>query len=312
MDTVKNTCRLCLKITSDESLTPLFDVYGYEFRENVAMEWRRMFSFIYNIQGLPDKICGNCKTQAEWILNFHRQCYDNDAILRLKQMKTKDLELPEQYFNTYQDEENGLDNDGQMLELEYNPEVFDENEDQMTIDDSKNIFIEEIPSNLVEQEHFVEATDYETIQSKDETKICKDQSKEEHEQHDQMDYSTESISSYDNSKDSDHSVMPGRSSVIKSSGYNCPICGKSFANTSSLNVHRTKHGNPKPFVCTFLGCEKKYSKKVTRDDHIKSIHENITYKCPACNHTRKYRCDIAKHICKDHRGTGLQPIELEG
>ena len=68
MDIIKRSCRLCLKLTSDVNLTPLFD-YHYENAENVALKWRRMFSFIYNIEGLPDKICNNCKAQAEWILN---------------------------------------------------------------------------------------------------------------------------------------------------------------------------------------------------------------------------------------------------
>ena len=99
MDPIRNSCRcrLCLKLTNENNLTPLFDDYKYEFGENVAMEWRRMFSFIYNIQGLPDKICNNCKAQAEWILTFQRQCYENDASLRFNhQIKTVEHEFLKQ------------------------------------------------------------------------------------------------------------------------------------------------------------------------------------------------------------------------
>ena len=104
--------------------------------------------------------------------------------------------------------------------------------------------------------------------------------------------------------------MSGESSTIKS-GYKCSICGKSFTTTSSMNRHRMKHENPKPIECTFSGCDKKFSRKETRDDHIKTIHERCTYKCPACNYKQKYRVDVAKHINKLHRGSHLLPTELK-
>ena len=78
-----------------------------------------------------------------------------------------------------------------------------------------------------------------------------------------------------------------------------------------MNAHRKKHGNPKPFTCTFLGCYKKFSGKQMRDAHIKTVHEKRIYKCPACDCTLKYKQDVAKHIRMVHRGSSLQPIELE-
>ena len=308
MDNIKKSCRLCLKLTSEVNLTPIFENYGYE---NVAMEWRRMFSFIYNIQGLPDKICSNCKAQAEWILNFHRQCYENDAILRMNQIK---IEYHEQQnihtsSNIY-DKENSLDN-GQIhetpQEFEYDTENFEKYDHQMSMEYSNETFVEEMPSNSEEQESLIEET-VEAMQSEDETNIFEDQSKEESD-HDQMANTIQEIAYTELTDEAD---IPERSLSIQSgSTTNCPICGKSFANTSNMNAHRKKHENPKPFACTFSGCDKKFSEKRMRDAHIKTIHEKRIYKCPACNYEAKYRHIVAKHILKEHRGTRLRPLELE-
>ena len=300
MESINDCCRLCLKLTRAEYLTPLFKNNGSE--ESIALEWSRLLSFIYNIQGLPDKICSNCKAQAEWFLNFQRQCYDNDAILRLNQMKTMELEVHEQQdiktlSNIYQEVENNLDNNGRQMqegkEFECDPGAFEEYEDQITINHSKELLIEENPADFLEQELLVEGTGNKIMQSKSEVKILEYHLEEEPEQHDKMDYSTEDAPSYMNSN-------------------NCPICEKSFTNKYNMDTHRKKHENPKPFKCTFSGCEKKFATKERRNDHIKTIHENRIYRCPACNHTGRYRCNIANHIRMEHRGSGIQPLELEG
>ena len=310
MDSFRNSCRLCLKITSGVNLTPLFENYGYE-HEDVAMEWRRMFSFIYNIQGLPDKICNNCKAQAEWILNFHRQCYENDAILRMNQIKTEFHD--EQDINALSyiyDKANILEHcqfNETPQEFECDNDDSEKYEDEMPMEDSNETFAEEIPFNLLEQNNFSEETC--KIMS-DNTKIFEENRSKEEAEHEQMENSTQDLS-YIESTVTDNDTKPRRSITQSGSGHICLICGKSFANTSSLNVHRKKHDNPKPFTCTFSGCDKKFSKEM-RDFHIKSVHEKRTYKCPLCNHIQKYKHDVAKHIRKMHSSrSGLQPVELE-
>lgn len=53
----------------------------------------------------------------------------------------------------------------------------------------------------------------------------------------------------------------------------CPFdeCAQSFANSSNLSVHmRVCHLGRKEFRCTFLGCDKVFGYRHTRDNHEKS------------------------------------------
>ena len=289
MDYPKNACRLCLKLTGEENLTPLFKNYGDA--ENVPFEWRRMFSFIYDIQGLPDKICNNGKAQAEWILNFNRQCYENDAILRFNRIKIVQPEFPEQ------DKANIPSSDqfhGTQV-CEYEAKDFEKYED----DKIQQIVTEEADPEIIDTGNSY-SNDQENIAEESIAFFQGDESKT----FEEIDYSNKELDNYD------ESAISRESSTTKSS-YICPICGKYFMAHSSMNRHRKKHDNPKPFKCIFPGCERKFSGKKMRDDHMKTIHEKYTYKCPACNHKRKYRVDVVKHILKLHKGSGLQPIELK-
>ena len=317
MDSSRNFCRLCLKLTSDENLLPLFE--NNETETNF-LEWRRMFSFIYDFQGLPDKICNNCKTQAEWILNFHKQCYENDVILRSNQISAIQNELPEKYdintSNIYDDEAANITDNNQFhesKEFDYDADDFEEYEEKlMLMELSKGtLAVENHINYFMDQEQLAEETGkaLQTEKTEKEIIIFKEgQLKEGLELDHQMDYSTEDPSDI-NSNLTDSNVI--NESLVNKLAYNCPICGKSFTAKSNKERHQKKHENAKPFQCTFSECDKKFSSKTSRDGHIKSIHENLTYKCPACKYIRRYRNDIAIHIRKEHRGTGLQPLELE-
>ena len=309
MDFTENSCRLCLNLTSEDNLSPLFENCGKA--EDSTLEWRRMFSFIYDIQRLPDKICNNCKAQAEWMLNFHRQCYDNDLILRLNQMKIVDPEFSEQDNGLSNTNESYIPSSDQFCGTEvyeYNTKDFEKHEDQILqiiMEEEDPEIIDPGNNNSNEQENIAEESI--TFFQGDESKTFeeKDQLNDDH----KMDYSNQDASNKQ-INNNEGSAMSGGSSPPKS-GYTCPICGKSFKHSSNMIVHRKKHGNPKPFDCTIPGCNKKFSNKMNRNDHIKTIHERCTYKCPACNHKQKYRVDVAKHINKLHRGSDLQPIELK-
>ena len=302
MASISNSCRLCLKLTIEKNLTPLFEIYGSE--ENVALEWRRMFSFIYNIQGLPDKICNNCKAQTEWILNFHRQCYENDIVLRLNQQRNLHSGISEYDTETRNAEffGNGEIDCGANEELvsvvktNENPEIIDyEHEQNPIIEDTE----------MVEQEHFDEYSVDHHIQS-EKGSYEEDKSKE---QLDIMDSSNRDVS-YMESDYSEGTGISAKRSNIKMSSYYCPICEKSFTFKCNMEQHRKRHDNPKPFECSFPGCDKKFASKRMKDGHIKSIHEGYVYKCPICTHTERYKVHVAKHIRKIHVGIGgLQPIE---
>ena len=306
MDSFRNSCRFCLKLTSEVNLTPLFENYGFESGKNVVFEWHRMFSFIYDTQGLPDKICSNCKAQAEWILNFQRQCYESDAILRMNQIKFKELEIPEHYKNIYEDDNNEdtIGNDQLQAAQEYGYDIQEcekYEDDQMTMEYTNEIFPETDNISSNEQEHLDPVDKF--FQSQ-ENYILQDAT----EFKEKLNPIMENII---NEKVSQKDANIGILETSKSSNYNCPICGKPFAYASSLNRHRKKHENPKPFACTFSECDKKFSEKQMRDAHIKTVHEKRTYKCPACKCKAKYRRTVALHILKEHPGSRLQPLELE-
>ena len=308
MDCIKNSCRLCLKLTSGEDVTPLFDYHGNG--ENVGWEWRRMFSFIYDIQGLPDKICNNCKAQAEWMLNFHRQCYDNDAILRFNRMKMVQLEIPEI------DNINSLSNTNEASYQFHGIQVFEndtEDFEKCEDDEIQQIFMKEEDSEIFEtdinskgQENFAEESNI-FFQEEDELKTREHKDSLNYGDL-KMDYASQDASN----KELDNyegSAISGESTINKSC-HNCPICGKSFRQYYNMNVHR-KHENPKPFDCTFPGCNRKFSGKKMRDDHIKTIHEGCVYKCPSCNYKQKYRVEVVRHIRKAHKGSYLKPVEFK-
>ena len=308
MDSFRNSCRFCLKLTSEVNLTPLFENYGFESGKNMVFEWHRMFSFIYDIQGLPDKICSNCKAQAEWILNFQRQCYESDAILRMNQIEFKELEIPEHYKNIYEDDNNEgtIGNDQLQAAQEYGYDIQEcekYEDDQMTMEYTNEILPEADNISLNDQAHLVpvEADDDKFFQSQ-ENYILQDATELKEKLNPIMEDTI-------NEKVSHIEANIGILETYKSSNYNCPICGKPFAHASSMNVHKKKHENPKPFACTFSGCNKKFAEKRMRDAHIKTIHEKRTYKCPACNYEAKNRHNVAKHIFKEHHGIRLQPLE---
>ena len=297
--TTRNSCRLCLKLTSEENLTPLFESYGKV--QDAALEWRRIFSFIYNIQGLPDKICNNCKAQTEWILNFHNECYENDVILRLNQIKKSQIEFSERQdtITSISYEENNLSSD-QIHEAKQEYDTITNDfaqygDEQMVVEEG--IFVvEENDLNFMEQEYII-VEPSKIIQSDDESK--------------------EKSYEIDHSKNMDiipietsDTCIAGKSSLTKAKArYNCPICKKSFTKSSNKYRHQKKHENPKPFECIIAGCNKKFSNKKSKDDHIKTIHEGCTYKCPVCSHIEKYRVNVANHIRNFHSGSHGLPIE---
>ena len=294
------TCRLCLKLTSEENLTPLFENLGYE---NVGLEWRRMFSFVYNIQGLPDKICNNCKAQAEWVLSFHRQCYENDIVLRLNQQVILDTEAYNSEF--FGPDENNLEEHVSDVKKAY--DTWDLKE---TIDYEHEQTLATEDTEMVEQGYLVEDSRNNLIQPENSDKGCSEND-ELKEELDDIESSYREIPFLKSeNQNMDGSGISENKSITRTSGYYCPICGKSFTGKSSMYRHRKNHDNLKSFECTFSGCDKKFSRKLKRDEHVKTIHENRIYKCPICPHIEQYRANFGRHIRKVHSEiSGLQPME---
>ena len=346
MDSMKNLCRLCLKFTNPEYLTPLFE--NDRYAENVVLEWRRTFSFIYNIQGLPDKICRNCKAQAQWILNFHRQCYENDAVLRINNQHkfsqsqcSENRNPPVTYNAEFQGQQKidfGADEefiyDATKKFCEYDTQHFENTnyeQEQNALDETEEELVydaENICDYGTHQDQELENINYDheqkafnsgTTEMMDQGRFNEDSAgliqsqksankfgllEDDNLKEEQLEY-------MDNQDEltieSDVSLSRSHSKTIPI----CPICGMSFTKTSNMLRHRKKHENAKPFDCTFPGCDRKFSRKSYRDDHVKTVHEKRFSKCPACNYKSGNRSFVARHILKVHSGSGLIPAEIE-
>lgn len=116
----------------------------------------------------------------------------------------------------------------------------------------------------------------------------------------------------------------------------CVYCGAIFAKLARLNRHLRAHTGDKPFVCTFPGCEKRF----TRNDHLvrhakahsgskphqclwpgcgqafrekhhlhrhEALHEcPEPHKCSQCELTFRKKASLSKHL-KTHEPVKVKP-----
>lgn len=84
----------------------------------------------------------------------------------------------------------------------------------------------------------------------------------------------------------------------------CPQCGKEYANSDSLRVHRRLHSaNPKPCKC--YECGKAFSTKSILRTHIEVIHLMIkkvkNIPCPQCRKMFCRKSGMLEHLNNVHR-----------
>nr|XP_054930136.1 uncharacterized protein LOC126536779 [Dermacentor andersoni] len=72
----------------------------------------------------------------------------------------------------------------------------------------------------------------------------------------------------------------------------CEICGSTFSSTSSLNVHKTLHGE-KRFQCDV--CGKRFHRKDLLLEHH-AVHGDPTYPCPTCQKLFKTKKSLDVHM----------------
>lgn len=72
----------------------------------------------------------------------------------------------------------------------------------------------------------------------------------------------------------------------------CEICGSTFSSTSSLNVHKTLHGE-KRFQCDF--CGKRFHRKDLLLEHH-AVHGDPTFPCPTCQKLFKTKKSLDVHM----------------
>ena len=99
-----------------------------------------------------------------------------------------------------------------------------------------------------------------------------------------------------------HKVLGNKSKLLthhrshtKENPYSCRMCGKSFAELSTLRKHEATHGE-RNFRCNL--CQKAFVRKDYLAKH--SLTHRQTYKCSECSFVSHNRLDIERHVADNH------------
>ena len=77
----------------------------------------------------------------------------------------------------------------------------------------------------------------------------------------------------------------------------CDICKKSFSTLGNMRNHiMTIHNNIRPFVCTFRGCNKKYSIGSRYQVHLRTHLGNKPFICQICNKAFNEKGNLKTHL----------------
>lgn len=81
----------------------------------------------------------------------------------------------------------------------------------------------------------------------------------------------------------------------------CELCGKQIER-SYFEYHMNQHNGVKPYACSYEGCDRQYSNKITRDRHEILIHceDNYKYECDQCDEKFKFRSTFDYHYAIKH------------
>ncbi|MES1918287.1 hypothetical protein MHBO_000274 [Bonamia ostreae] len=92
--------------------------------------------------------------------------------------------------------------------------------------------------------------------------------------------------------------------VKKEKSLECNLCRKKFKFSSRLKNHFQSHTNVqyrKIVTCTYLGCNRTYTKRSNLNIHIKSHHLRKNYRCVLCGKIYKFKQSLQRHREKNHR-----------
>ena len=81
--------------------------------------------------------------------------------------------------------------------------------------------------------------------------------------------------------------------------HNCNQCSFETKSYSSLKTHKVTHLEAK-FKCEI--CDKRFSLKSSRKNHINGKHESETFPCDKCDYVGASKRYIRRHIYNSHEG----------
>ena len=90
----------------------------------------------------------------------------------------------------------------------------------------------------------------------------------------------------------------------------CQVCSKQISQRG-FGTHLKRHleGNPRKFECPH--CERKFTKKSELNDHVKTVHEGVRFKCtfPDCGKVFSWRRSLQYHA-RQHDGEYKHMCEI--
>ncbi|KDO35607.1 hypothetical protein SPRG_00451 [Saprolegnia parasitica CBS 223.65] len=90
--------------------------------------------------------------------------------------------------------------------------------------------------------------------------------------------------------------------------HECSFCGKRCKCNSELVHHMRTHTQEKPFVCSFEGCNKRFTQSSNCTAHIRSAHYGVkAYACtfPGCSKRYSHSTSLKEH---SYTHTGNRPF----
>merc|ERR1712129_364970 len=83
--------------------------------------------------------------------------------------------------------------------------------------------------------------------------------------------------------------------------YQCSHCEYSTNVKSNLTRHNRTHTGAKPFVCSYVNCNRQFRYKMNLTEHIQTQHKKEEHKCNECNKVYGTKRLLTKHM-RRHRG----------